>query len=137
VIRDPLRLACALALAALLGCAAEGATANFHGVRNPVLLGPKDRVNVEQASPATKVSDFKSTAYKMTTSHDSGGYTYTNTRWTGDGKLAAAARRALAGDDTLDLRLKEVEGTAWVMALGAGEKTQVHVEGEVVSAGVK
>jgi hypothetical protein len=134
------RLSALFASAGLLaGCASTGSTSSFRGVLFPVLLGPKDRVNMTAPAPATKVDNWYAEAVNFASSQDT-----QTTRTITETREATSfmAETAVAyfgsehkGDANLEMRVTRVEGSAYVTAFGGAAKEFVRVETDIVRPG--
>ncbi|HEY7724866.1 MAG TPA: hypothetical protein VH880_06005 [Anaeromyxobacteraceae bacterium] len=134
--RGPLTI---LAVALAAACGTPMATANFRGVHNPVLLGPRERLGDAKAPPAAsaKVRDFSVEAFEaftQTSSYAPGGSSTTLSASTA-ARLPAAALRATGGDPALDIRITDLNPKS--KGNIAGYRVAVEIEADVVRPGGK
>ena len=128
----------ALAGALLAGCGHGGAALTFAGVRNPILLGSKDRIGQKgDSAPAAKVKEFDAEAgewsIRVSDSRKASGST-TNKGKVAESKWMDAASEAVAGDGRLNINIRTLNAGGWAVWFGLMDSSWVSVEGDVVQA---
>jgi len=123
-----------LLVAALAACGCDpGAAVTFRGLRNPVLLGPRDRLGGGARSPAAKVASFTTVGVRMSAEMGDGQRASLASPRSGPRRDALDATR---GDPALDIRIRELVANTTVVGLGlATDAEWIDVEGDVVRAG--
>lgn len=119
------------AAALLLAACSHGTIAHFTGM-NPVLLGPRDRVRGGTPLVTTRSAKFEASNYKTDSNTGRG---YSNTANTSS--LDTEAELATHGDESVDIRVSNVEGTAWCTPLKGASAEETIIHGDVVRMGVK
>ena len=122
-----------LALAgASFGCQFKGAVATFPGVKNPVLLGPKDRIAAKDPLPTETIGEFETEATREMVQSKEGNYDVITESWTGKLKLSKDAIDATKQDPNIDIRLDDVMPAAYAIFSSIKIKSYVSIEGKAV-----
>ena len=120
----------------MVGCGHGGATLTFAGIRNPVLLGTRDRIGQKGEAPAaTKVKDFdvEMGEWAIRTGNSSGGRD-TNKGATDKRKALDAANEATKGDLSLNICVSDLNAGGWGLWFGLMDSSWVSVDGAVTQA---
>lgn len=124
----------------LSGCAPGlGTSASFPGLKNPVLLGPKDHIGEGAAFPVTKLKDFEGTAsnqFDVDQSTSGNVVTTTTTHsWTGPLALSLNAANLTQETPDVDIRIDGVTTCADGWPFGVSGEAYVDVDGSSVRVG--
>jgi hypothetical protein len=122
-----------ICLVGLTGCFghASPATGGLSGIKQPVLIGPVDRIGMAKPMTVTRVGDYDATSFALFSQHtDRDGYTHTN-EISDQSEVFTEAVQTLAGKGTqADIRMTKVKARSY--GFWVGVKNKVILEGDVV-----